>query len=92
MISTLTMHKPFTNATGLQTTLFQYKSLSEKMTYSLQVIHYNGCHWVTAYKEDQSIGIVDSVNESVENLGDISKVIHYLFESPDSRTFSGILS
>ena len=36
------LKKQFTNATGLQSTLFQYKSLSEKMTYGLQVIHCNG--------------------------------------------------
>ena len=76
-------------ATDLQSTLFQYKSLSEKMTYGLQVIHCSGCYWVTVYKEDQSTDIVrifDSVYESVENLGDISQFIHNLFESPDSRT------
>ena len=57
----------------------------------LQVIHCNGCHWVTAYKEDPSthtVRIFDSVYESVENLGDISKVVKNLFEPPDSSTLT----
>ena len=33
-----------------------------------------------------TVRIFDSVYESVENLGVISKVIHNLFESPDSST------
>ena len=33
-----------------------------------------------------TVRIFDSVYESVENLGDISKVVKNLFESPDSST------
>ena len=83
------LRKQFTNASGLRSTLFQYKMLPERMTNGLQVIHCNGCHWVTAHKEDPStrtVRIFDFVYESVENLGDISKVVHNLFESPGSST------
>ena len=48
------LRKQFTNVSGLQSTLFQYKMLPERMTDGLQVIHCNGCHWVTAYREDPS--------------------------------------
>ena len=48
------LEKQFTNVSGLQSILFQYKMLPERMTNGLQVIYCNGCHWVTAYKEDPS--------------------------------------
>ena len=42
------LKKQFTNASGLQSTFFQHKMLPEKVTNGLQVIHCNGCYWITA--------------------------------------------
>ena len=47
------LKKQFTNAVGLQSTLLQYKVLPIKMTVGLQIVHCNGCHWVTVFKEDK---------------------------------------
>ena len=81
------LKRQFSNAVGLQSTLLQCKVFPVKMTMGLQIVHYNGCHWVTVYKEDKdtnTIKVFDSVYTSLDQLN-ISTVIKNIFCSTDSR-------
>ena len=65
------LQNQFTNVTGLQSTLLQYKPLLKKWTDGLQVIHCRGRHWVVTYKETAStdtVKVYDSSNDIADDV------------------------
>ena len=51
----------------------------------LQIVHCNGCHWVTVYKEDKDTNIVkmfDSACTSLDQLN-VSSIVQNIFCSSD---------
>ena len=74
------LRQQFTCVVGLQSTLFQYKPLQDKLPEDIQIIHSHGCHWVVAHKVASSSDIVkvyDSLYDEVDDV--VKKVVNNLF-------------
>ena len=71
----------FAGVGGLQSTLFQYKSLN-KFTDGVQIIHSHGCHWVVSLPHKEScsrdvVKVYDSLCDEVDNV--VKEIITNLF-------------
>ena len=74
------LRQQFTCVGGLQSTLFQYKPLQDKLPEGIQIIHCHGCHWVVAHKVASSSDVVkvyDSLYDEVDDV--VKKVVTNLF-------------